>query len=140
MSKLIDSTNENELIKAGSHFHCSGHLQAVPISQKSPDPRYCQGCFDFLTSEWQSLKENGIHLKRADWVPVGTKKHVEATDTCCSACNNKTDIALTTGEIVTANLADKVKTLISKGLSYRVIARELGISHMTVSRLSKAVV
>ena len=32
-------------------FFCLGCLEDKPVSQQSPDPRYCQGCCDFLVKE-----------------------------------------------------------------------------------------
>jgi hypothetical protein len=64
---------ENELIAAGTHFWCWGHLGAVPIGEKSPDPRYCKFCFDFLNDEVKILKEARHFRKGAAWVPKASK-------------------------------------------------------------------
>lgn len=47
----FDIKRDNELIAAGTHFWCEGHLAAVPVDDISLDLRYCQGCFDVLKVE-----------------------------------------------------------------------------------------
>ena len=49
-------------------FWCKACLDNKRMSQQSPDPRYCQGCFDCLVSEARMLDERGI-TKKADWMP-----------------------------------------------------------------------
>jgi hypothetical protein len=64
----FDIKRDNELIAAGTHFWCEACLIARPLDDQSPDPRYCQGCYDFLLKEARMLKEAGS-WRRPDWIP-----------------------------------------------------------------------
>lgn len=46
-------------------FFCEACLIDKPATEVSPDPRYCQGCCDFLVKEAMSLPDH----KRSKWVP-----------------------------------------------------------------------
>jgi hypothetical protein len=59
---------DNQLIAAGTHFWCEACLVARPLDDRSPDPRYCQGCYEFLLKEAKMLKEAGS-WRRPDWIP-----------------------------------------------------------------------
>jgi hypothetical protein len=59
MTKLFDTSRDNEQIADGTHFYCKTHLCAVLISERSPDPSYCKGCCDFLLKEWDVIKSKG---------------------------------------------------------------------------------
>ena len=55
---------DREIINAGGFF-CHACLDSKPATKASPDPRYCQVCYDFLTKEAEMLPEN----KRPKWIP-----------------------------------------------------------------------
>jgi len=55
---------DREIINAGGFF-CHACLASKPATEASPDPRYCQVCYDFLTKEAEMLPEN----KRPKWIP-----------------------------------------------------------------------
>ena len=65
MSKF-DVKRDNELIAAGTHFWCEACLAARPLDDRSPDVRYCQGCYDFLLKEAAMLTG---HIKKPTWMP-----------------------------------------------------------------------
>ena len=67
--RIFDTKRDNEHISAGTHFWCHTCLVARPIDSGSPDPRYCQGCYDFLLKEADMLTERG-YTKRPWWWPV----------------------------------------------------------------------
>lgn len=46
----FDITKDVKIVKAGGLF-CHACLVGKPSVEKSPDPRYCQGCNDFLSDE-----------------------------------------------------------------------------------------
>jgi len=50
-NRLFDSKRDRELIAAGGFFWCEACLVARPVSEQSLDPRYCQGCWEFLEEE-----------------------------------------------------------------------------------------
>jgi hypothetical protein len=56
----------NKLITAGTHFWCEACLVARPLGKRSPDERYCQGCYDFLLKEAEMLTG---HIKKETWIP-----------------------------------------------------------------------
>ncbi len=45
-------------------FFCYTCLEDKPATEASPDPRYCQGCYDFLTKEAELLDG-----RKPTWVP-----------------------------------------------------------------------
>lgn len=49
------------------HFWCYTHLADLPLEKQSPDPRYCQQCFEILVKE---AKDTGRSKGRVWWVPV----------------------------------------------------------------------
>jgi len=46
-------------------FFCKACLEDRPVAEASPDPRYCQFCFDFLRQEAAQLPPG----KRPRWIP-----------------------------------------------------------------------
>jgi hypothetical protein len=64
---MIEDTikNEYQSIQVGSHFWCQTHLSAIPVSDRSLDPRYCKECFEFLMREASLLPTS----KRPAWRP-----------------------------------------------------------------------
>ena len=65
---VFDSKRDKELIAAGTHFWCEGCLIARPLDTRSPDPRYCQGCYDFLSEEASHLS------RKPSWTPKAQNK------------------------------------------------------------------
>ena len=55
---------DREIINAGGFF-CHACLASKPATEASPDPRYCQVCYDFLTKEAEMLNPS----KYPGWVP-----------------------------------------------------------------------
>lgn len=53
-------------------FFCQVCLEDKPPAATSPDPRYCQGCYDYLLVEASMLPAT----KRPAWIP----KHRAATE------------------------------------------------------------
>ncbi len=49
-------------------FFCYTCLEDKPAIEASPDPRYCQGCYDFLTKEAELLDG-----RKPTWVPKGSQ-------------------------------------------------------------------
>jgi len=62
-TKIFDAKRDAELVVAGTHFWCQGCFLAKPLSEHSPDPRYCRGCHDFL------LEEAELQNTRKSWMP-----------------------------------------------------------------------
>lgn len=73
----FDIKRDNELIAAGTHFWCMACLGACLLDDQSPDPRYCQVCYDCL------LKETGMDTSRrgGDWKPkIAHKKSAQVSE------------------------------------------------------------
>jgi hypothetical protein len=64
----FNSARDRVTIDAGGFF-CQGCLVGKPASEQSPDPRYCQDCYDFLLEEAALLFASGDkHHPR--WIPI----------------------------------------------------------------------
>ena len=58
------SKTKAEIEKEIGAFFCHTCLMDKPATEASPDPRYCQGCYDFLTKEAELLDG-----RKPTWVP-----------------------------------------------------------------------
>jgi hypothetical protein len=54
-------------------FWCYTHLADLPLSEQSPDPRYCKACNAVLTREREDLRGSG-NRKKPWWVPQNGKR------------------------------------------------------------------
>ena len=66
----LSSELAREIERAGG-FWCHACLVSHPATEQSPDPRYCLGCYQFLTREAEILKESGTR-SRPKWLPVAS--------------------------------------------------------------------
>ena len=66
-------------------FFCHACLEDKPTADISPDPRYCQGCYDFLLKEAEMLIRSGS-TRRPEWIPK--------SQTPKNQCKVSQDIAL----------------------------------------------
>ena len=69
----FDSKEDIQIINAGGFF-CQACLVGKPAAEQSPDPRYCQGCYEFLLGEAKMLTDRHHH----DWIPMTPEKAPEA--------------------------------------------------------------
>jgi hypothetical protein len=140
---------ENELIASGTHFWCSGHLGAVPVGERSTDQRYCRACFDLLSAEVKIMKETHQFHKSAPWLPKTPSNNppeipdrgLEGPETGVinfgTDEDNKTHRGIlvhTRGRKKIEIPVDQIIGLHKQGKGIRAIAKELGLSPMTVSR------
>ena len=58
------SKTKAEIEKEIGAFFCHTCLEDKPATEASPDPRYCQGCYDFLKNEAELLDG-----RKPTWVP-----------------------------------------------------------------------
>ena len=67
--RYFDIKEDIQIINAGGFF-CQACLVGKPAQEQSSDPRYCQGCYEFL------LKEAEMDTRRGggDWKPVNPYK------------------------------------------------------------------
>ena len=74
----FDIKRNNQLIASGTHFWCEACVVARTLVEQSPDPRYCQGCFDVLKVEAEMQPS-----RRVAWMPknISHKTAPEATQT-----------------------------------------------------------
>ncbi len=54
-------------------FWCYTHLSDIPLSEQSPDPRYCKACNAALTRDREDSRASG-NFKRPWWVPQNGKR------------------------------------------------------------------
>lgn len=64
----FDIKRDNAIINAGG-FPCQACLVGTPAAEQSPDPRYCQTCYDILFKETGMLSGG----KRPAWLPKPQK-------------------------------------------------------------------
>ncbi len=57
-----------EIEKEIEAFFCHACLDGKPATEASPDPHYCQGCYDFLAKEAELLGG-----RKPPWVPVDSQ-------------------------------------------------------------------
>ena len=66
---IINFNKAEDIVTEANHqpdgFFCHACLIDKPASEASPDPRYCQWCYDFLLKETEMLPKN----KRPRWIP-----------------------------------------------------------------------
>lgn len=67
--RYFDIKRDIEIEKAGGFF-CHACVVGKPASGQSPDPRYCQSCYDLLMGEASLLPSN----KRPKWIPKAEKE------------------------------------------------------------------
>jgi hypothetical protein len=65
----FSAEHDREVIEAGGFF-CHACLVGKPAVEQSPDPRYCQGCYEFLMHEASLLDQRS----RPKWLPRHTKQ------------------------------------------------------------------
>ena len=67
-NRYFDVHRDLAVIKDGGFF-CQACLVGKPVDEMSPDPRYCQGCYDFLIEEAKLLSGT----RRPKWIPKPEK-------------------------------------------------------------------
>jgi len=65
----FDIKRDIETVNAGGFF-CQACVVGKPLDDISPDPRYCQGCYDVLVAEADMIVG---HVKK-DWAPLTAEK------------------------------------------------------------------
>lgn len=148
----FDIKRDSEIINAGGFF-CYACVIGKPANDISPDPRYCQECYDFL------IKEAELDTRRRgdDWKPIiATKKVAQVVGgmrTIMSPINNKKS----KGDIIQPSVTpratnkrgpkfrllpeDKIKQLNENGMESKAISawlkRDKGVivSYKTIQRI-----
>ena len=67
-----------EIVKNGG-FWCDGCIIGKPQTEASPDPRYCQGCYEVLREEAELLSNRS----RPAWIPKPQKPSETTTESVC---------------------------------------------------------
>lgn len=57
-------------------FWCYTHLADLPLSEQSPDPRFCKACNAVLTRDREDSRASGT-FRRPWWVPQNGKRKVK---------------------------------------------------------------
>ena len=112
-------------------YFCEACLTGIADEDNSPDARYCQGCYDFLLKEVDSLDRVPKWALR---VPQKPKREPVKQD---SGVAQKYIGGKTRGRPKMNNVPPElIHDLSKRGLSARGIARELGEQGITVSRVT----
>lgn len=69
MGYMFNIQKDHAVIDAGG-FWCKACCVGRPAAEQSPDLRYCQGCYDILKREAETLVAAG-DSHRPGWIPVG---------------------------------------------------------------------
>ena len=145
-----------ELIEAGTHFFCLGHLEARPLTELSDNPKYCRSCYQSIKADRQQMSPPAKAIILAILnagqpispsvpvkipvlaVPLATGPSAKTKPVSHKVVKPK-KIKLPTKPKKNGRPREvvpklKVKRLRKKGLTIRDIAKQLGLSPMTVSR------
>jgi len=69
-----DLINLGSLIASSPEtFWCYTHLADMPLSEQSPDPRYCKACNAVLTRDREDSRASG-NFRKPWWVPQNGKR------------------------------------------------------------------
>lgn len=63
--RKMGELQRDKIDKLFDMFYCYTCLENKPLTEQSPDPRYCNGCCDFLLKEAKMLTGG----KRPSWIP-----------------------------------------------------------------------
>lgn len=88
-NRYFDITQDLMVIKDGGFF-CQACLMGKDTTAISPDPRYCQDCYDFLVDEAEILTGHS----RVDWKPKIAPQKEGRSD------NNELNKASSWGELL----------------------------------------
>lgn len=85
--KYFSSDRDRTIIEARGFF-CKACLVGKLASEQSPDPRYCQGCYEFLSAEVKLLgrgkKPSRVpvvgHYRRYEALPVSKEPVAKLSD------------------------------------------------------------
>ncbi len=154
--EYFEKTYRPELELVGTHFFCHSCLIHKPLDDKSADPRYCQGCYDFLIEEARVLNIRG-NKSRFGWIPRNETPTTQGNDKASEKCA-KTSKEIFTPKTLPATVfaqpdnenrkpgvisggrpakdlpVEKIQNLFSRGGSVTDILRQLQIEGITVSR------
>jgi len=138
----FSSERDKAIIDAGGFF-CEACLVGKPASKASPDPRYCQGCYEFLLKEAEMLPGN----KRPKWIPKPQKapkkqyqvsQHGDGIMSTVEGKKIEVDIINPPDAIRTSTKRgpkhrqlpeDLIRQLASEGMGSKVIAARLKAEH-----------
>jgi hypothetical protein len=154
----LSDTKKPILVKPG-YFWCYTHLQDLPLEKQSPDPRYCQECYQLLLHEVDDMKSSGNHHKPR-WIPKSTKEKtvqvVEQLAPNMSTVNSqKTTVDILDPPVPVRpivhpgpkNMAlplGRIAKLAADGMGSKLITKQLNadgikVSYKTIQRLLKKV-
>jgi hypothetical protein len=67
------SNLDNLITSSPETFWCYAHLADLPLSEQSPDPRYCRACNAVLTRDREDSRASG-NFRKPWWVPQNGKR------------------------------------------------------------------
>ena len=134
--RVTEDSNPSGIIHDGS-FLCYACLDRKDLVHISPDPRYCQGCYDFLVDEAKQLRL-GEHPNWVPRQPNGAEKLSQKSSRLSSEAGNTSPFLGQGGQgqgrpRKAVSLA-AIKALRAEGLTVRAIAARLEDEGQKVSR------
>jgi hypothetical protein len=104
----FNTRRDNEIISAGG-FWCEACLVAKPAVERSLDPRYCQGCYQFLLAE----AELDTSRRGGEWKPVRPSESTAQVSHVVR--RNMSPMAVKKTEVDIIHPADAIRTLRKRG-------------------------
>ena len=148
-NNLFSATRDREMIEAGGFF-CEACLVDKPLDDRSPDPRYCLGCYEFLQGE-AGLLTRGKHpawLPKPSGAKIAQKNLYQGVRYSAGIMSpikdqkNKVDIITPVAQKVTLEKRgrkhrdlpeDLIRELASKGMGSKAISTRLKAEGVKVS-------
>lgn len=128
----FDIKHDIAVINAGDFF-CEGCLVGKPTGEVSPDPRYCQGCYEFLLKE----AEMDGGRRSGDWKPEKAPKQTvqvpEDVRGIMSTLESKKF------EVAIINPPDPTRAVVKRGPKHKPLPQELITQWATEDMGSKAI-
>jgi len=150
---IFDSSRDSLLIAKGSHFYCHAHLAAVQVSEQSPDLQYCKSCFSFIESERKATSEDkrsrdtwernifnhngkryGVNAQCQTVVLEVVAEPIQQPQALEEGCYKLEGVDNYQGKALPLAVTDKIQVLLVQGLSTRAVAKQVGVSNVTVHR------
>jgi len=160
VGQFQDLRDTSNLIKSKpGMFWCYTHLADLPLEKQSPDPRYCQECFELFLHEVDDMKSSGNHHK-SWWMLRSTReKTVQVVEQLALNMSTVNSQKTTVDKLylsVPVRLIvhpgpkkkelpmDLITQLVSEGQGSKIIAKRLtsdgiSVSYKTIQRLLKKV-
>ena len=141
----FDIHRDNELIAAGTHFWCGGHLCAVPIEQRSAkNPDCCVDCLKVIERDKRPAERD--HWTGGKFIIGGKEFVVSSGELSCKDSKEVPLVRVLRGDAIGSNGSAVVSKLPDKGNPQAGVLKHAGgrprkaggdVSRVTVWRREK---